>query len=45
LESLADEALRVRRFLARLTDVLTARPDPPAWHDYTAFVGGHPPQR
>jgi hypothetical protein len=31
--------------LARLAEELAARPDALAWHDYTAFVGRHPPRR
>jgi hypothetical protein len=31
--------------LARLAEELAARPDPPAWHEYTAFIGRRPPRR
>jgi Domain of unknown function (DUF5615) len=28
----------------RLADELAARPQAQAWHDYTAFIGRHPPR-
>jgi hypothetical protein len=31
--------------LTRLAEELAARPDPSAWHDYTAFVGRNPTRR
>jgi hypothetical protein len=34
-----------RVILDRLAEELAARPDAPAWRDYTAFVGRHPPRR